>query len=214
MGLWRNIRCSMGSHDWTDWSYVHPGEKRDCTQQQRCRGCEKQETRMWHTLLDWRYARDSGDCVKIRSCSRCLQAVQHKVEHVPGQWRVEGSPCRSVSPCSRCGTIEERFKHSFGKWEYDGPKSCNQLCLCSRCGERDEKPAKDDTDHERWTEWEYQHPFHCELFKRHCVRCEEKQADRKPPRHDWTEWEPVSSTKRRRTCKRCNMPDSERIREG
>jgi hypothetical protein len=208
MGIWQSLRCSTGSHDWEDWSYVQRDDARDCSQQRRCRGCAKQETRMAHTLLDWRYARESGDCVKIMSCGRCLQAVQHKVEHSLGQWRSDGSPCRSTSPCSHCGVIEECFQHSFAAWNYAGPKTCDQLRLCARCSEREEHQASD-ADHEEWSEWEYQHSFHCELFKRHCLRCGLEQVERRRARHVWNEGEFISQTKRRRRCVRCKSCDFE-----
>lgn len=211
MGFFGDMSCKIGLHSWSDWFYQTAG---NCTQIRKCNRCSKvsDEKRTEHTFAEWNYP-EEGSCLNVRVCTRCGHE-ESRTLHPEHEWEYKHeNDCEQQRACPRCAEPSQRTEHVWDSWHYEAPKTCDQLRICARCHERELRPAREDKDHEQWSEWDYASNLSCSIFQRHCLRCSKQETDTRLPKHQYTEWQQTSRTMKERQCIRCHHSDHEFLKD-
>lgn len=204
MSFIASVTCRMGFHEWGEWHYR---KAQDCTKIRRCTFCSKDsgEAKVEHTPGSWKYAEGTGDCRKLRLCSRCSTCIDTTVEHRLGDWAYpDDRSCRNIRGCSMCAYIEEGTLHDWGAWQFVEPNHCQQSRFCGRCS-----CVEQQVSHEQWSEWAFTRLDRCEETS-YCMRCGEtrvRQTD-----HIWDSWhyDGPKTCDLVRFCVRCHEKENKR----
>ena len=98
-------------------------------------------------------------------------------------------------------------KHEWQAWEYEDPKSCQEVRICQRCREKEYRNGE-----HTWGEWEYYLPSKPEDFcqqKRSCIRC--KREETRKLKHQWGEWTSPVSYQQTRICNCCGAKETQNL---
>jgi hypothetical protein len=137
MPFWNKVRCALGLHHWTPWTY---GQSHSCSQTRHCERCGKRHSRVEHSWSTWSYV-SKRKCNQIRSCTRC-GAEEHGIEHAPRPWASKApDSCSKIRFCQRCGEGEQWVPDDsptdHGLSPRDLPRvNCQRRSgPCPRCGQ-------------------------------------------------------------------------------
>jgi hypothetical protein len=204
-------------HQPLPWKYLAPASSRNCMMIQLCLRCpDVLGTKDEHVYEEeWRYP-VPGSCLAVLKCERCEEEKQ-EVRHIDksSPWELCNPNCEQErSQCQNCKEMRYReATHNQGIWKYAAPNLCDQVSFCLRCKHKEFRPATESRDHEKWGDWKPIYERNCVWQERECLRCHEKEGQRRPPNHEWTEWEPVSQRRKKRLCRRCGAADWQDVAE-
>ena len=158
LSFWGSVKCTFGSHDWSEWVYDHANA---CNQSRSCSRCGKKEEQVAHVHGSWSYTSPES-CRMARKCSRC--GNQETGVFIVGESGVTSERARvtksELLPLQRRSLKDQ---HVLGVWEYESPTSCRQVRFCRRCQEKEIGEVI-----HKWGNWE---PISQSAEVRRCSHC-------------------------------------------
>lgn len=147
MSFIQDLKCKRGSHKWSEWEFIVPGDPRSkhCGQKRVCENCQASETRsiQLHAWQEWEYFED-GLCDQVRYCKNCRAKETGKVKHNWGGWAYTAADvCEQKRTCQVCDEVEFReVEHEWSEWSAtDDPTRQTRQCKRCKAEEEREKPS-------------------------------------------------------------------------
>jgi hypothetical protein len=137
MAFWGKVGCTVGIHDWSEFTYKSPAS---CEQIRVCQriGCASVGSTTSHTWGSW-LSLGSNRCLETMTCTRCGES-EHRFNHIWSEWQYEApQSCVQIRHCKRCADGSERqfplhnAQHDVMPDDWKRVDCRNRSAYCRRC---------------------------------------------------------------------------------